>query len=127
MITDFDDHSKGHKSHLEVIAQLRDYKRRRQSYRSKNKMVKKMSGYDVIREMYEHQMLYLKLTQESSKQIGDGKLESLNKIAGHPGDVMQEEEEVNQGIKGNEHRDDKNCEYLNRRTGREKQVEGKTR
>ncbi|KAK6490905.1 U11/U12 small nuclear ribonucleoprotein 48 kDa protein isoform X2 [Huso huso] len=39
------------KSHLEVLAEMRDYKRRRQSYRAKNVHITKKSYTEVIREV----------------------------------------------------------------------------
>ncbi|XP_036446194.1 U11/U12 small nuclear ribonucleoprotein 48 kDa protein isoform X1 [Colossoma macropomum] len=41
----------GPKSHLEVLAEMRDYKRRRQSYRAKNVHITKKSYTEVIREV----------------------------------------------------------------------------
>ncbi|XP_057308811.1 uncharacterized protein LOC130647098 [Hydractinia symbiolongicarpus] len=54
---------KGEKTHLEVMAELRDYKRRRQSYRGKNKMNRKMTGLEVLKEVVDQQMLYLQILQ----------------------------------------------------------------
>lgn len=45
-----DDRS-GPKSHLEVLAEMRDYRRRRQSYRAKNVHITKKSYTEVIREV----------------------------------------------------------------------------
>ncbi|MEQ2210498.1 hypothetical protein XENOCAPTIV_014489, partial [Xenoophorus captivus] len=39
------------KSHLELMAEMRDYKRRRQSYRAKNVHITKKSYTEVIREV----------------------------------------------------------------------------
>ncbi|XP_056142246.1 U11/U12 small nuclear ribonucleoprotein 48 kDa protein [Lampris incognitus] len=41
------------KSHLELMAEMRDYKRRRQSYRAKNVHITKKSYTEVIREVIE--------------------------------------------------------------------------
>ncbi|XP_016330759.1 U11/U12 small nuclear ribonucleoprotein 48 kDa protein-like isoform X2 [Sinocyclocheilus anshuiensis] len=41
----------GPKSHLEVLAEMRDYRRRRQSYRAKNVHITKKSYTEVIREV----------------------------------------------------------------------------
>ncbi|KAM3873525.1 U11/U12 small nuclear ribonucleoprotein 48 kDa protein [Diretmus argenteus] len=41
----------GPKSHLELMAEMRDYKRRRQSYRAKNVHITKKSYTEVIREV----------------------------------------------------------------------------
>ncbi|XP_038626949.1 LOW QUALITY PROTEIN: U11/U12 small nuclear ribonucleoprotein 48 kDa protein [Tachyglossus aculeatus] len=46
-----DDGQKGPKSHLEILAEMRDYKRRRQSYRAKNVHITKKSYTEVIREV----------------------------------------------------------------------------
>uniref|UniRef100_A0A674IN04 Uncharacterized protein n=1 Tax=Terrapene triunguis TaxID=2587831 RepID=A0A674IN04_9SAUR len=45
------DGQKGPKSHLEILAEMRDYKRRRQSYRAKNVHITKKSYTDVIRDV----------------------------------------------------------------------------
>ena len=71
MLTEFDENLKGAKTHIEVLAELRDYKRRRQSYRGKNKSTKKMSAIEVLRELFDQQMLYLKLLQENKRQQED--------------------------------------------------------
>uniref|UniRef100_A0A3B3SVQ7 Small nuclear ribonucleoprotein 48 (U11/U12) n=2 Tax=Paramormyrops kingsleyae TaxID=1676925 RepID=A0A3B3SVQ7_9TELE len=47
------DEQNGPKSHLEVLAEMRDYKRRRQSYRAKNVHITKKSYTEVIREVIE--------------------------------------------------------------------------
>ncbi|XP_061463101.1 U11/U12 small nuclear ribonucleoprotein 48 kDa protein-like [Rhineura floridana] len=46
-----DDGQKGPKSHLEILAEMRDYKRRRQSYRAKNVHITKKSYTEVIRDV----------------------------------------------------------------------------
>lgn len=43
-----DDDQKCPKSHLEIMAEMRDYKRRRQSYRAKNVHITKKSYTEVI-------------------------------------------------------------------------------
>lgn len=50
-----DDSQKGPKSHLEILAEMRDYKRRRQSYRAKNVHITKKSYTEVsvLRQRYE--------------------------------------------------------------------------
>lgn len=45
------DNQSGPKSHLEVLAEMRDYRRRRQSYRAKNVHITKKSYTEVIREV----------------------------------------------------------------------------
>ena len=45
-----DDSQKGPKSHLEILAEMRDYKRRRQSYRAKNVHITKKSYTEVRSE-----------------------------------------------------------------------------
>ncbi|XP_055067886.2 U11/U12 small nuclear ribonucleoprotein 48 kDa protein [Misgurnus anguillicaudatus] len=45
------DERSGPKSHLEVLAEMRDYRRRRQSYRAKNVHITKKSYTEVIREV----------------------------------------------------------------------------
>lgn len=46
-----DEEQNGPKSHLEVLAEMRDYKRRRQSYRAKNVHITKKTYTEVIREV----------------------------------------------------------------------------
>lgn len=64
-----DDSQKGPKSHLEILAEMRDYKRRRQSYRAKNVHITKKSYTEVRSEkkgffaqsayyIYQHKQLY---------------------------------------------------------------------
>ncbi|XP_046907307.1 U11/U12 small nuclear ribonucleoprotein 48 kDa protein [Hypomesus transpacificus] len=47
------DDQNGPKSHLELMAEMRDYKRRRQSYRAKNVHITKKSYTEVVREVIE--------------------------------------------------------------------------
>ncbi|XP_069776967.1 U11/U12 small nuclear ribonucleoprotein 48 kDa protein [Narcine bancroftii] len=42
---------KGPKSHLEILAEMRDYKRRRQSYRAKNVHITKKSYTEIIKDV----------------------------------------------------------------------------
>ncbi|XP_047127543.1 uncharacterized protein LOC101238746 isoform X1 [Hydra vulgaris] len=58
---------RGEKTHLEVMAELRDYKRRRQSYRGKNNMTKKLFFTEVLRDLIEQQMLYLTILYEQQQ------------------------------------------------------------
>jgi len=60
--------NKGEKTHLQVISELRDYKRRRQSYRGKNKANRKMTGLEVLREVVDQQMLYLQILRGKKNQ-----------------------------------------------------------
>lgn len=64
-----DDSQKGPKSHLEILAEMRDYKRRRQSYRAKNVHITKKSYTEVrlgekrlfcteVLIIYQHKQLY---------------------------------------------------------------------
>ncbi|CAI9539422.1 unnamed protein product [Staurois parvus] len=46
-----DDDQKCPKSHLEIMAEMRDYKRRRQSYRAKNVHITKKSYTEIIRDV----------------------------------------------------------------------------
>ncbi|KAG8442415.1 hypothetical protein GDO86_011269 [Hymenochirus boettgeri] len=46
-----DDGQKVPKSHLEIMAEMRDYKRRRQSYRAKNVHITKKSYTEIIRDV----------------------------------------------------------------------------
>ncbi|KAM9308291.1 U11/U12 small nuclear ribonucleoprotein 48 kDa protein [Gastrophryne carolinensis] len=51
-----DDDLKCPKSHLEIMAEMRDYKRRRQSYRAKNVHITKKSYTEIIRDVIEVHM-----------------------------------------------------------------------
>ncbi|XP_048371956.1 U11/U12 small nuclear ribonucleoprotein 48 kDa protein [Sphaerodactylus townsendi] len=67
-----DDGQKGPKSHLEILAEMRDYKRRRQSYRAKNVHITKKSYTEVIRDVIGVHMEELAAHwQEESKNIKD--------------------------------------------------------
>ncbi|KAM4689164.1 U11/U12 small nuclear ribonucleoprotein 48 kDa protein [Discoglossus pictus] len=46
-----DNDQKGPKSHLEIMAEMRDFKRRRQSYRAKNVHITKKSYTEIIRDV----------------------------------------------------------------------------
>ncbi|XP_062848163.1 U11/U12 small nuclear ribonucleoprotein 48 kDa protein [Trichomycterus rosablanca] len=66
------DDSNGPKSHLEVLAEMRDYRRRRQSYRAKNVHITKKSYTEIIREVIdvhseELSRLWLEERKEESK------------------------------------------------------------
>ncbi|KAG7469832.1 hypothetical protein MATL_G00132970 [Megalops atlanticus] len=59
----------GPKSHLEVLAEMRDYKRRRQSYRAKNVHITKKSYTEVIREVIDvHSGELAHLWQEEERE-----------------------------------------------------------
>ncbi|XP_064473598.1 U11/U12 small nuclear ribonucleoprotein 48 kDa protein-like [Ornithodoros turicata] len=49
-------------SHLEIKSQMRDYKRRRQSYKGKNVHITRKSYTEVMKEVIENQTEYLKQT-----------------------------------------------------------------
>ncbi|CAH1252957.1 SNRNP48 [Branchiostoma lanceolatum] len=57
---------KSEKSHLEILAELRDYKRRRQSYRAKNVHITKRSATEVMRQVIETQMEMLEQMNRGS-------------------------------------------------------------
>lgn len=63
------------KSHLEMLAEMRDYKRRRQSYRAKNVHITKKSYTEVMKEVIENQTNYLaemsKCDENSKKDYED--------------------------------------------------------
>uniref|UniRef100_A0A8C5SX15 Small nuclear ribonucleoprotein U11/U12 subunit 48 n=1 Tax=Laticauda laticaudata TaxID=8630 RepID=A0A8C5SX15_LATLA len=66
-----DDGQKGPKSHLEILAEMRDYKRRRQSYRAKNVHITKKSYTEVIRDVIGVHMEELNSHwQEENRNIG---------------------------------------------------------
>ncbi|XP_031562394.1 U11/U12 small nuclear ribonucleoprotein 48 kDa protein-like [Actinia tenebrosa] len=62
------------KSHLDTLAEMRDYKRRRQSYRAKNVHMTKRSNIEVMRDLIETQMKMLEeLNQdEDNKSTKEG-------------------------------------------------------
>ncbi|XP_078072944.1 U11/U12 small nuclear ribonucleoprotein 48 kDa protein [Mustelus asterias] len=60
-----DDEQKGPKSHLEILAEMRDYKRRRQSYRAKNVHITKKSYTEIIKDVINVHM------EELSRQWND--------------------------------------------------------
>merc|ERR1712071_349819 len=65
-----DESLSGPKSHLEVLAEMRDYKRRRQSYRAKNVHITKKSYTEVIREVIDvHSVELSKLWQEEEPEV----------------------------------------------------------
>ncbi|XP_043831252.1 U11/U12 small nuclear ribonucleoprotein 48 kDa protein [Dromiciops gliroides] len=67
-----DDSQKGPKSHLEILAEMRDYKRRRQSYRAKNVHITKKSYTEVIRDVISVHMAELSSHwQEEVEQAED--------------------------------------------------------
>ncbi|KAJ8020248.1 U11/U12 small nuclear ribonucleoprotein 48 kDa protein [Holothuria leucospilota] len=53
-------------SRLEMLKQMRDYKRRRQSYRAKNVHITKRSQTDIMREIIKNQMDELEAERQSS-------------------------------------------------------------
>ncbi|XP_069469544.1 U11/U12 small nuclear ribonucleoprotein 48 kDa protein [Ambystoma mexicanum] len=60
------------KSHLEVLAELRDYKRRRQSYRAKNVHITKKSYTEVIRDVISVHMEELVHHWQEEEEPDDG-------------------------------------------------------
>ncbi|CAN7937309.1 unnamed protein product [Ixodes hexagonus] len=57
-------------SHLEIKSKMRDYKRRRQSYRAKNVHITRKSYTEVLREVIENQTDYLKhMLKEDDESI----------------------------------------------------------
>ncbi|MCJ8728196.1 hypothetical protein PDJAM_G00001530 [Pangasius djambal] len=64
-----DEEKSGPKSHLEVLAEMRDYRRRRQSYRAKNVHITKKSYTEIIREVIDvHSGELAKLWQEEGEE-----------------------------------------------------------
>jgi len=59
------------KSRFEVLAEQRDYKRRRQSYRAKNVHITKRSAVEVMRDLIETQMQVLEMQYKEEHGIGD--------------------------------------------------------
>ncbi|XP_072176180.1 U11/U12 small nuclear ribonucleoprotein 48 kDa protein-like [Diadema setosum] len=58
------------KSRLEVLAEMRDYRRRRQSYRAKNVHITRKTKTDVMREIIDTHMKFL---EETSRLEGNSK------------------------------------------------------
>lgn len=68
-----DNSRKSPKSYLEILAEVRDYKRRRQSYRAKNVHITKKSYTEVIRDVISVHMEELSSHwQEEQEQEADG-------------------------------------------------------
>lgn len=61
------------KSRLEILAEQRDYKRRRPTYRAKNVHITKKSYTEVMKEVIENQMLYLTESQKQSRSHSNSK------------------------------------------------------
>nr|XP_058940266.1 U11/U12 small nuclear ribonucleoprotein 48 kDa protein-like [Pocillopora verrucosa] len=57
------------KTHFEVLAEQRDYKRRRQSYRAKNVHITKRSAVEVMRDLIETQMHVLEMQYKEEHGI----------------------------------------------------------
>lgn len=68
-----DDKADKPKSRLEILAEQRDYKRRRPTYRAKNVHITKKSYTEVMKEVIENQMSYLTEIQKESKSHSDSK------------------------------------------------------
>lgn len=58
-------------SQLELKSQMRDYKRRRQSYRAKNVHITRKTYTEILREVIENQTDYLKQLQAEDGDTGD--------------------------------------------------------
>lgn len=58
-------------SELELKSQMRDYKRRRQSYRAKNVHITRKSYTEILREVIENQTDYLKQLQAADGDTAD--------------------------------------------------------
>eukprot|EP00794_Sanderia_malayensis_P012132 gene12132-13385_t len=69
------------RSHLEAMAELRDYKRRRQTYRAKNQSSKRRNPTDVLRELIDQQTKYLEILS-GKKVIDSGAVETREESAG---------------------------------------------
>ncbi|XP_071483669.1 U11/U12 small nuclear ribonucleoprotein 48 kDa protein-like [Diadema antillarum] len=67
------------KSRLEVLAEMRDYRRRRQSYRAKNVHITRKTKTDVMREIIDTHMKFL---EETSRLEGNSK-DNEKPWAGH--------------------------------------------
>lgn len=59
------------KSKVEAMAELRDYKRRRQSYRAKTISQSKRPAVEVIRELIDQQMKYLEIISGKNPDVGE--------------------------------------------------------
>lgn len=74
-----DDSQKGPKSHLEILAEMRDYKRRRQSYRAKNVHITKKSYTEVSssRESCEFIVCLVHISINNGVYLRQGKISSV--------------------------------------------------
>ncbi|XP_051576361.1 U11/U12 small nuclear ribonucleoprotein 48 kDa protein isoform X2 [Myxocyprinus asiaticus] len=72
----------GPKSHLEVLAEMRDYRRRRQSYRAKNVHITKKSYTEVIREVIDvHSGELARVWQEEGDEESKASQQSSHRVA----------------------------------------------
>lgn len=60
----------GPKSHLEVLAEMRDYRRRRQSYRAKNVHITKKSYTEVCDYLLTNKTLFMSQVTMSGISLG---------------------------------------------------------
>ncbi|XP_054722396.1 U11/U12 small nuclear ribonucleoprotein 48 kDa protein-like [Uloborus diversus] len=74
-----DDQDGKPKTRLELMAEQRDYKRRRQSYRAKNVHITKKSYTEVMKEVIENQMSFLIETRKQSFHSSNCEDEDSNK------------------------------------------------
>ncbi|KAG9345069.1 hypothetical protein JZ751_009610 [Albula glossodonta] len=73
----------GPKSHLEVLAEMRDYKRRRQSYRAKNVHITKKSYTEVIREVIDVHSGELARLWEEEKEEEEAETSRASRHSSH--------------------------------------------
>ncbi|XP_076325865.1 U11/U12 small nuclear ribonucleoprotein 48 kDa protein-like [Tachypleus tridentatus] len=78
------------KSELELLAELRDYKRRRVSYRSKNVHITKKSYTEKLRDVIENQTEYLKALREQEKKERDQHVTDVSVISNSKDDQCKD-------------------------------------
>ncbi|XP_052106821.1 U11/U12 small nuclear ribonucleoprotein 48 kDa protein-like isoform X2 [Mytilus californianus] len=89
------------KSYMEYLAQQRDYKRRRQSYRAKNVHITRKSYTEIIREVIENQTEYVAMLRQEEAESAPSRLEEKPDESDELDDLNEEEKE---DIKDNGHR-----------------------
>ncbi|KAK3092318.1 hypothetical protein FSP39_001251 [Pinctada imbricata] len=83
------------KSYLEYLQSMRDYKRRRQSYRAKNVHITKKSYTEIIREVIENQTDYLtEILREDEEEKVDDEQSENHKQTDYGGQPVEKTEEA---------------------------------
>ncbi|XP_072536173.1 U11/U12 small nuclear ribonucleoprotein 48 kDa protein [Salminus brasiliensis] len=100
-----DEEQSGPKSHLEVLAEMRDYRRRRQSYRAKNVHITKKSYTEVIREVIDvHSGELAKLWQEEREEESKTSQHVQRRPSGEGRSASVESRTSSRGENGSRHK-----------------------